>query len=324
MRMAIWLAASALAAAGGVASADEVVLRNGDRLSGTVLHVGDDKLKFRTPYAGEIELDWREVAAVTTDGPVRVVRRGESEAQKIRLGPGVPLADIVYVNPEPHESGLGTTYRAHASLAASYVRGNAQSDRFYADGELTARARLYRYTLSGRVERRSEPPQETNVAWLARADFDRFLTREKRFVYARTSLEHDRLKDIERRATLGGGYGVQLIDKPSASVSLRGGIDYVSVERTTGDDEAYPALGWAFKADGSPWGWRARLFHEDEGFWDLEDTRQLFIRTRTGLRLPLVERVSATAQLNLDWERQPAPGRKATDTTLLLGLTYSW
>ena len=43
-----------------------------------------------------------------------------------------------------------------------------------------------------------------------------------------------------------------------------------------------------------------------------------------GMRVPVAERLTASAQLNLDWEREPAPGLKAVDTTWLLGLNYHW
>lgn len=323
MRMGVFLAALALAAASGCARADEVVLKNGDRLSGKLLHLAGGKLRFRPAYAAAMDLDWRDVAAVSTDAPVAVLRRGEAAPARMRLSPEVALEDIVYVNPQPHESGLGTTYSGRAALAASYVRGNAESERFYGDGELTARARPYRYSLSGKAERRSDPLSGSSLAWLGAASYDRFVA-EKRFVYVRGSLEHDRAKDIDRRSTAGGGYGAQILEGPRANVSLRGGIDYVAVEREIAADERYPALGWALEADAQPWGERVQLFHQHEGFWDLHDTSRLFVRSKSGLRVPLVARLSATAQLNVDWERRPAPGRKPTDTTLLLGVDYSW
>jgi putative salt-induced outer membrane protein YdiY len=322
MRTGVVLAALALAAASGVALADEVLLKNGDRLSGSVVHLAGGRLRFRAGY-GELDLDWRDVAAVTTDAPVAVLRSGEAAPTSMRLSPDVPLEGIVYLNPQPHESGLGTTYSGRAALAASYVRGNAESERFYGDGELTARARRYRYSLSGKAERRADPLAGTSVAWLGGANYDRFVA-EKRFVYVRGSLEHDRAKDIDRRTTLGGGYGAQIVETPLANVSVRGGLDYVRVARTVGADERYPALGWALKAEAAPWGERLRFFHEHEGFWDLHDTARLFLRSKSGVRVPLLERLAGTAQINVDWERRPSPGRKATDTTLLLGLDYSW
>ena len=48
------------------------------------------------------------------------------------------------------------------------------------------------------------------------------------------------------------------------------------------------------------------------------------LRTKTGVRVPLVDRFNATAQLNVDWERRPAPGRASTDSILLLGVDYSF
>jgi hypothetical protein len=36
------------------------------------------------------------------------------------------------------------------------------------------------------------------------------------------------------------------------------------------------------------------------------------------------DEVTATLQVNLDWDRKPAEGRKPTDTTVLLGLGYAF
>jgi hypothetical protein len=105
---------------------------------------------------------------------------------------------------------------------------------------------------------------------------------------------------------------------------VRGGLDYVAVERLFGPKERYPAFGWGVKASYSPWGPRLELFHEQEGFWNLEHTDVVILRSKTGVRLPLVDRLNATAQLNVDWERRPAPGRVPTDSTLLLGVDYSF
>ena len=48
------------------------------------------------------------------------------------------------------------------------------------------------------------------------------------------------------------------------------------------------------------------------------------LRSRSGLRVPIADGLNASLQLNADWERTPAPGRKSTDTTMLLGLSYGW
>ena len=41
--------------------ADEVCLKNGDRLPGEVIRMEAGKLIFKTSYAGEISIGWQEV-----------------------------------------------------------------------------------------------------------------------------------------------------------------------------------------------------------------------------------------------------------------------
>ncbi|HYI88047.1 MAG TPA: DUF481 domain-containing protein [Burkholderiales bacterium] len=322
-----------LAAAACGALADEVVLRNGDRLRGEIAALADGKLVLRTDYAGEVALRWSEVLSLATSRPVEVMLEGARSPlfgtlQRLYDGRALLVAadgtaveltleQIAYLNPKPYESGVGAHYSGHLTLSAAYTRGNTRDEQLNADAQLTARAREYRYELSARVDRRDQAGDEANTAWLGGANYDRFVA-ERRFVYARGSLEHDRAKDIERRSAIGAGYGAQLFDTPGASLSVRGGLDYVVVERFVAPGEGYPAVGWGVKAAYTPW------FHEHDGFWNLEDTAAVLIRSKSGLRMPLLPRVSASVQLNVDWERRPAPGRSATDSTLLFGVNYAW
>jgi hypothetical protein len=281
------------------ALADEIHLSNGDRISGEIKAKRGDRLIISTDYAGDVSVAWAKVMSIATTRPVEVTLQ------------------------EGTATGRGVDYSGRALLSAAYARGNADSDHVHADADFTARATAYRYNVSARVDRRSEPLAGTSSAWLAGGSYDRFLD-ESAFAYARTSLEHDRAKDIDRRTAAGIGYGLQLLESPAASLALRGGLDYVTVERFAGARENYPAFGWGMKASFAPWGPRLEIFHEQEGFWNLEDTDVVVLRSKSGLRLPLVDGLNATAQLNVDWERQPAPGRDTTDSTLLLGVDYSF
>jgi putative salt-induced outer membrane protein YdiY len=293
----------------------------------------------KTQYAGEVSIDWGHVESISTSGPVELMLRDgevplrgtlqplygggallvspEGEAAEVRL------REIVLLNPKPYESGRGMHYAGRALVSAAYSRGNVDSDRVHVEADFTARAKAYRYGLSGRIERRTEADTGEHSAWLAGANYDRFLD-DNEFAYLRASVEHDRAKDIDLRRTTGIGYGLQLLESPAARLALRGGLDHVAVDRITGASERYPAFGWGIQAAFSPWGPRVELFHEQDGFWNLEDTSVVVVRSKSGLRLPLVERLNVTAQINVDWERQPAPERESTDSTLLLGLDYSF
>ena len=57
----------------GQASADEVWLKNGDRLTGKVMSLDAGTLVFKTSYAGDLSIKWGEVVNLKTDEPVKVV-----------------------------------------------------------------------------------------------------------------------------------------------------------------------------------------------------------------------------------------------------------
>jgi putative salt-induced outer membrane protein YdiY len=321
-------------------AADEVTLRNGDRLSGEIVGKSGNAIVIRTGYAGDVTVRWSEVVSVRAETPVRAVLAGSDEPVRGRLVPGadgrvelvpekgepteVDLKEIAFLNPKPYETAQGVDYKGHALLSAAYTRGNVESDRLYSDAELTARARQYRYSLSGKIERRAESTAGVTASnWLFGGNYDWFSDPEN-FRYVRSSIENDRIKDIERRFALGAGLGLQIVETERANVSLRGGLDYVALDRYSGLTERYPAFGWGLNLKYKPDGRELELFHNQEGYWNLRRTDSVTLRSKTGVRMPLIWKVNGVAQLNVDWERRPAPGRKPTDSTLLLGIDYAW
>ena len=51
----------------GTALADEVRLKNGDRISGRIIRMEQNKLVLKTDYAGEITIDWPQVASISAE-----------------------------------------------------------------------------------------------------------------------------------------------------------------------------------------------------------------------------------------------------------------
>jgi putative salt-induced outer membrane protein YdiY len=319
------------------AYADQIVLVNGDRLTGKVVSKAEDTLKFRTEYAGDINVRWKDVVSITTDAPVTVMS-ADGELKKVRLERAasgsvglvsesvsreVRLADLAHINPPPHVAGTGVTYKGRVSLLGSASRGNTDDDQVYVEVGLLARAKPYRYAVEARAERKDEAGERTASNGLLAANYDRFLDKD-RFAYARTSLENDEFKDIRFRATAGAGMGWQVFDTEKIELALRGGLDYVVVDRKDGNPENYPALGWGINYSHWLWPERLELFHDQQGFMNLNDPQDITLRTKTGVRLPIGSRLSANAQLKFDYEGDAGPGRSKDDAQILLGLGYQF
>ena len=58
------------------ALADEVFLKNGNHLSGTIVSMGEGKLVLETDFAGRLTIDWGSVERLSTDAPLTVVLGG--------------------------------------------------------------------------------------------------------------------------------------------------------------------------------------------------------------------------------------------------------
>lgn len=354
------VAACALLA--GPARADTLTLHNGDRLTGRVLHMSPSTVTFETTWAGELRIPRYEVRAIETDKPVGVLRERSNRTETMTIRPAaagqvtlspesaerdpapppdsappgvpaptaapqpvetLPLARVRYINPKPEESGEGVSYEGRLTLSGAFVRGNSNGDRAYAEGDLDARALDWRYALNAKL-RHERTDQATSASnWLVGGNFDRFLD-DRRFAYLRGSLERDRFRDIASRAAVGAGVGLQVVQTGRAKLSVRGGLDAIDVRRIAGADESWPALGWGANVGYRLDTWSAELFHDQQGFLNLDDLSQVTLRSRSGLRLPFASGLTASLQLNLDWDSQPAPGRRGTDATWLVGLGYAW
>ncbi|MCB1956683.1 MAG: DUF481 domain-containing protein [Rhodocyclaceae bacterium] len=325
----------------GTAWADVVILTNGDRISGHIAHKGKERLEIRTRYAGKIALAWRHVVSITSEKPLVIQRRSDDELVRGQLVPAladhlavetatgevvaIPREDVAHINPTPEESGRGITYKGRANLALSANSGNSDTRRAQGEVKFTATARAFRYSLSAGGEMQEDNDATNTFKWRLGADHDRFTRRDrKRFVYGRTSLEHDRFADIRLRATTGAGYGFQVIDTPDVDLSLRLGVDLVFLERIDDNDEKYPAAGWGVRYNQVILKDKAEFFHEQGGFVELGAPSNLSVLSKTGLRFPVVDTLSASAQLNVDYEGEPGDGRKPYDTALVFGLGYDW
>ena len=319
--------------------ADEVVMANGDRISGKILAKDEQVLVVRTDYAGEVKIRWIDVVRLQSDEPVWVyladgtrlngrLVMGEDKTLAIDAGENmksgtVPVAEVRFINPPPELSGEGVKLSGHANIGFSSSSGNTETEKWYVDAEAVARTRDNRYTLGVEAKRSEDNGLETESNWLGYMKYDHFLSK-KWYAYANGNFENDEFKDIQLRTTLGVGSGYQFYETDRTNLSLEGGLSYVNTDFETQEDENYPAARWALKFDHYLFKTQIQFFHTDETYMNVQDTDNIFVRTQTGFRFPLVNRLNATLQYDYDWDNQPAPGLVKEDRTLRATLGYTW
>jgi putative salt-induced outer membrane protein YdiY len=330
-RVVFALACAAAASAHG----DEVRLRNGDRLTGEITAIEAGKLSIKVPYAGNIKVDIGQVDTFETTEPVSVlideasriqaIVRAEAGGKVVLEAPDwletepLPITRLTALTRKP-EAPVTITGRANAGISSS--SGNTSTQSYHLDAEVIARSVQNRFTAGVAGNRKTDHGVVTESNSLSYLKYDHFLSKQW-YAYANTNAERDPFKDIRLRTTLGAGTGYQFIESEKTNLSVEGGVNYVNTDRATAPDESFPAARAALKYDHFI-SEKVQLFLVDEAYVDLKDRENGFLRTQTGIRVPLGTRLTTTLQYNVDWDASPAPGLASTDRTLLFTLGYFW
>lgn len=320
------------------AFADEIRLKNGDVLTGTIIKKETDKLIINTSYAGDISISWSEISSLNSQAPVAafmvddtrftgVIQPSEPGRAKIKISDSntidVGLNELALINPSAEVSGIGVVWTGNINLGGAVTQGNTDTSLVRADGETIARTKYNRFTVGGVVNRAKSNDVDTEYNSRGYAKYDHFLTK-KWYLYTNITLENDRFRDINLRSTTGVGNGYQIYEQDDLNLAIEGGINYIKVDYEMAGDESYASARWALRYDQKPMSGDVQFFHQHEVLIGLEKTANTLVFSKTGLRVPIAKNLNASSQINLDYNSNPAENRKKMDKTLLFSLGYGW
>jgi putative salt-induced outer membrane protein YdiY len=317
-----------------VADADEVVLSNGDKLTGKVGQIVGGKMTFTSPVLGEMTIDMANVQSFTTDEPAEIrLKKGPPVEEKIKTattqeittesGKTVPYSDIRLVNPPPEKwTGFvlgnlsivrGNTETIDAGVSAQAILRRQQehhNDRFTLSGE-------YNFANTGTGD--SSVTTEENVKALAK--YDRFFT-EKWYGYALVGYEKDHLADLEYRFTPGVGFGYQFYATPTFNLSGEAGLSYVFERFDPGGNNDFVAARFAYHVDKKLRD-NVSVFHNLEYLPSLEDfADDYLINADAGIQVDITKSFFTQAKVEWNYDATPATGRKNNDYRYLVGVGW--
>ncbi len=322
-----------------IAAADEIKLKNGDILTGTIIKKETDKLIINTRYAGDISIAWSEIASLNSTTPVKVVladqssftgviEQSEPGRAKIKINhlnakADIDLKELRYINPSAEVSGVGVAWSGQVNIGGAITQGNTDTSLIRADGEAIARTKDNRFTIGAIVNRAQSNDVDTEYNSRGYMKYDHFLSK-KWYLYANTTLENDKFRDIDLRATAGVGNGYQIYEQDDLNLAIEGGINYVDVNYAMAEDDGYASGRWALRYDQKLLSGNVQFFHQHEVLFGLEDIANTLVFSKTGLRVPIAKNLNASTQINLDYNNQPVANRRKLDKTLLFSLGYGW
>ena len=316
--------------------ADEVTLANGDVITGEILALKEGKLTIKTPYNESLEIAWGSIEGIRSEAPVEVVlsdgtrlkgilqvsEEGRLQVVTESAGPVSidDMASITDINP-PEVPPV--TYEGNLEAGVSYLTGNTDTTSGNLNGLFVARSKRQRFTLRGRWYY----AENDNVVSAREAGgsvkYDFFAT-EKFYLYANALFLYNPFKDLDLRSTFGGGLGYQFFEDPRKKLGVELGVSYVDENFRIAEDNAYPGGRWSINFDYWIIEEKIDLFHYQEGYFSLEDFKDMNLLTEQGLRFMVLKDFYTSFQANVTYENLPSPGFEKTDTALIFGLGYNF
>lgn len=350
-RQYLQLTATALTLCVSTAFADEVLLKNGDKISGTIINKSGSVLEMKTTYADKVIIKWDAVETLNSDKPLNITLKdkqeltglaGTSENNSLTLKSNgvydshpIPLAEVSDINKK--------FFSGTANFGGGLSGGNTERQNYHADANTIVRGRDDRVTLGGQYNYgdNTENPNSDNSRtvlnarnWQLYGNYAHYFT-PKWYGYAHGLFTNDRMQDIRLRSAFGVGAGYQFFESEDLNLSLEAGPDYVNLDfydfpfdcNNAGNcgngplqDRSGIAGRWAVNYDQFIFNRTVQLFHTHEGL--VSD--DLFIRSRTGFRVPIWNGIQFTNEIQVDYLSKPAPGKENVDTRYLFSLGYGW
>ena len=309
------------------AHADQVFLKNGDRISGLILSQNDTaNLSFQTEFGATIQTPWSDVDQLKngqeeTYDMLGVDMLGVAEetilAQEVEVSEEETTPSEEVKDPSTYEtSGL-------INFGASLDDGNSSKKQITGDAKITIRNDINRFITGGEVNYAQDEGEETENDQYLFGEYDRFIT-EKWFWGLRQSGRIDKMQELDIRSRSGLFSGYQFSDTEDLKLSIRTGSEYIYEEFSTGDTEEDIALTWAFDYEQQYIEDSLRGFHNHDLSAPIDPFDAFLFESETGIRVPVGAFLTGTAQVDFDWDNAPAEDVREQDVTYKLKLGYEW
>jgi len=339
--------------------ADVVTLKNGDRVTGTLVTIKGGTLHLKADILGDLSIPMDKVATYSVANPVAVITKGKEPVQgTLELAPSgdwqvksngqtetiaaasvdtIMPADayhsLVVVRPKPWQA-----WKGNATLGESIQRGNQQTNTFTTTIDAVrerpaapifqkhTRANFGFTTLLSHADEPGGSSSSTisitshTLSGNLREDF---LFTPSNFVFALAQIDHISTEGLYLRQTFGGGFGKDVVKNSHTTFSLIGGITYQHEHFIIGpsNDNASGLFGERL---GEQFTKRIRLDHGLNFYPNFSQSGEYRFDTSTSLSVRLNNRLSLnTGVIDLYLSNPPA-GNQRNNITFSTGIGYSF
>ena len=238
-----------------VSRAEQVTLKNGDRLTGAIVSMDGKKLVVKTSYAGEVAIDWGEVTQFSSDKPLVVTRTDKqvisgpvtTEGQDVVIttaqGPQkLTLADVNTMRSPADQAayekslhpGMLEGWAGGGSFGFALARGNSETTNLALGFDAKRKTAKDAWVIDAASIYSTDAKLNATTAnsFQGLIRYDRNITK-RLFWYAAFAGGYDELQDLNYRIVPNGGLGFHAIATNRTTLDLLGGLGYTRESYST-------------------------------------------------------------------------------------------
>jgi putative salt-induced outer membrane protein YdiY len=229
--------------------AEQVMLKNGDRLTGTVISMDGKKLIIKTTYAGDVSIDWAEVNRFSSDNLPLVVTKADKQVVSgtvateganvvVTTAQGaqtIARSDVTTMRSPADQAayekslhpGFMEGWAGGGSLGFALARGNSETTNLALGFNAARKTTNDSWTINAAQLYSTDDKLGVTSAnsFLGLIRYDRNISK-RWFVYGVFSGMYDELQQLNYRFLPGGGLGFHAIATDRTTLDLLGGFGY--------------------------------------------------------------------------------------------------
>jgi len=323
--------------------ADQVVLKNGDRITGSIVKKDGKNLTIKSDQFGVVTLPWDQVVSVQADKPLNVGVPGGRTVQgtiatangkleittkdtKLSLDPG----DITTIRNDDEETayerlqhpGWGQLWAGNATVGFAGASGNAETLTFTTGATAARVTNTDKMSLYFNAIKASAfvNGKNSDTAQAVRGGLGyNHNVSPRLFVNVFNDWEYDKFQNLDLRFVLGGGFGYHAMKTMRSQLDVLGGFDYnrskFSAPPTQSSGEVFFGDQYNLKVNGS-----TSLVQSFRIFEDLSNSSAYRANADIGWNTKIAKWLTWNVSVSDRYLHNPAPGRKTNDLLYSTGL----
>ena len=324
--------------------ADQVTLKNGDRVSGSIVKKDGDKLTISTAYFGTVTLPWDQVDMLTTDIPAYLQLAGATTEEgtlnasggQVTITPlsggtrSVSIGDVQAIRSNAEQAAYNRLqdpawyelWAGAANLGWAGPAGNARTNTFTIASLASRPTRTDKTSLYFSAV--SASALVAGTTWsTARAlrggwAYQRNIT-PRIFGDVFNDYEYDRFQSLDLRFVLGAGAGYHLVDNERTKLDVLAGLDYQRAKFSTPLTRNALEFNWGDEFDHKLNG-TITLVQRYRMFNSLTDSPNFRVNFDLGSLVRIADWLTWNVTLSDRYLRNPVPGRLKNDVLYSTGL----